>query len=63
MHTNIDHYISELGLAYFLCHYVWQVINVKVIPYSGKISKGLIFENFEKSRAFLKIFFEIDNIG
>ena len=27
------------------------------IPYSGKISKGLIFENFESSQAFLKIFF------
>ena len=27
------------------------------LPYSGKFSKGLIFENFESSQAFSKIFF------
>jgi len=27
------------------------------IPYSGKFLKGLIFENFESSQVFLKIFF------
>ena len=28
------------------------------IPYSGKFSKDLIFENFESSQAFSKIFFQ-----
>ena len=27
------------------------------VPYSGKFSKGLIFENFKSSQAFSKIFF------
>ena len=28
------------------------------VLYSGKFSKGLIFENFESSQAFSKIFFQ-----
>ena len=31
--------------------------NTRNIPYSGKFSKGFIFENFENGQAFSKIFF------
>ena len=32
------------------------------IPYSRKISKGLIFKNFKSSQAFSKTFFEINEV-
>ena len=36
-----------------------NILNNSNIPYSGKFLKGLIFENFENTQAFLKISFEI----